>query len=153
MQTLKKDLVFNMKLDEYINKIDSLKDDEKEKLARYQAPIYFKFCLDYAGNIEGAKTLFFGSIATIIGIDLKADEQEFMFFKKTLGDNDLTIEMFEQYVKAWTNVKTIEDTDYLIDNEAPKSAKDAFVVLCILFALANNELKKAEVGLIAKYVQ
>lgn len=142
-----------MKLEEFIQKLENLSLNERTALANKEAEVYYNFCSVNGGSEDAAKTLFFGSLATIIGIDLTIDEKEFHFFQTIIDGTELTFEMFTQYVKAWTNVKTIEDTDYLIDNFAGKDAKDAFVILCILFAIANDELQKAELGLIAKYVQ
>lgn len=141
-----------MKLEELITKEKNLSQEELLKLAMSSADIYYTFCLNNTDDTENAKTLFFGSIATIIGIDFVVDEREYDFFLRLLQLEEITFDDFKNYVIRWTNVKTIKDTDYLIDHYANAVEKMAFVTIIIAFSLIDGKLDQNEKKLIANYL-
>ena len=142
-----------MTLEKIIKKLENSSLEERMKIGKNQAHIYYSFCMKYTNDINKCNTLFFGSLATIIGIDLKIDEKEYECFKDLIDETNISFADFNSYIKAWTNVKTIEDTDYIIDNDANSEEKQAFVYLCILLSISNNILEKSELGLITKYLK
>lgn len=141
-----------MKLEELIEKIKNLNEDELLKLTKSSADVYFTFCLNNTNDYEMAKTLFFGSIATIIGIDFIIDEKEYTFFLDLLPTDEVSFTDFKKFVERWTNVKTIEDTDYLIDHYASQLEKISFVTIIIAFSLVDGKLDNNEMKLIGHYL-
>jgi len=141
-----------MNIDKLIIDIQNKTVDEKIIEFRKCSNVYYNLCKNITDNELNANTLFFTSISTILGIDLNVDEPEYLFFQKVF-ENEISFESFYELVKGSTRRKIIEDTNDLIDNLSTKKEKEAFIKMCIILALSNDELHQNELNLIKKYFE